>query len=55
MFRLVSVRLMIPRGPEDGALYARPLDVFASDIEALIEVKPEGKVFVIRYLFSIHI
>ncbi|THH20691.1 hypothetical protein EW146_g715 [Bondarzewia mesenterica] len=40
----VFVRLMVPREEADGKLGpAQPFDILASDVDALIELKPEGK------------
>ena len=39
---VVAVRLLVPRG-EAGEI-VRPFDIAASDVDVLLELKPEGKV-----------
>jgi hypothetical protein len=36
---------MIPRHGEDGTLVSRPFDIFGSDVDVLMELNPEGKVY----------
>ncbi|KAG8933304.1 autophagy- protein 2 [Tulasnella sp. 417] len=38
-----SVQLLVPRGPPEGTMDARPFLISASDVSALLELKPEGK------------
>ena len=37
------VRLLVPR-EDDGHVAIRPFDITASDVDVLLELKPEGKV-----------
>lgn len=39
---LVVVRLLVPRSEDSKTI--RPFDVKASDLDILLEIKPEGKV-----------
>ncbi|KIO29524.1 hypothetical protein M407DRAFT_70393 [Tulasnella calospora MUT 4182] len=38
-----GVQLLVPRGPPEGTMDARPFIISASDVSALLELKPEGK------------
>ena len=40
----VAARLDVPRQATDEA-YSRPFDVIASNIDVLLEINPEGKVW----------
>ena len=45
MKSIVALRLLVPREEDEQAV--RPFDVEASDVDVLLELKPEGKVRVV--------
>lgn len=52
LFEIASMQLNVPRGPPEGTMDARPFKIFASEVDALVEVKPEGKVAEFRFVIS---
>ena len=40
----VVVRLLVPREVDGQVVAVRPFDLTASDVDVLLELKPEGKV-----------
>jgi autophagy-related protein 2 len=44
LFLPASIRLMVPRERDNGSIIIRPVDIFGSDVDILMEMKPAGKV-----------
>lgn len=44
MHFVVTVRLLLPRETDEQIVAVRPFDMVASDVDVLLELKPEGKV-----------
>jgi autophagy-related protein 2 len=48
-FMTVFARLHLPRHTEDNQAATQPFDLFASQVDALVELKPEGKVNTVAF------
>lgn len=53
-FRIVFVRLELPR-EQEKSLSVRPFDIFASNVDILTELRPEGKVGSTLYLALLYV
>ncbi len=47
---VVLVRLLVPRETDGQIVAVRPFDLTASDVDVLLELKPEGKVRNLSYM-----